>query len=161
MTLSRRTLLCAPLLLAVPAVAAPEDAYAALLDQEHAAIYLYGVLAPRLAEGLRAAARAAYDDHRRHRDMLVAAIEGLGGTPAPAKASYAVPGLATPAAARDFAIRVEDSLAVRWHGAVRDVAPRHRARVASALADEATHLALLRWSGRHVVKDAAVPFPGR
>lgn len=134
----------------------PAETYAALLAEEHAAIHLYGVLAPRLPEGLRPFARAAYDDHRRHRDLLVELVRKAGGTPAPPLLTYAVPPLRDP---RAVAEAIEDSLAVRWHGAVRE--SEDRAAVAGALADEAAHLATLRYARRRDPADAVSDFPGR
>jgi hypothetical protein len=159
---TRRAILAAPLLLAVPALAAGTDGYAALLAEEHAAIHLYGVLGPRLPASLRDTALAAYDDHRAHRDALIAAIRAAGGTPAPAQATYALPGsVATAALARGLAVRIEDSLALRWHAAVRAVPAAERARAATAFADESAHLARYRYSERRALTDAAPPFPGR
>ncbi len=156
MTLSRRAFLATPLLL--PRLQ-PRDAYAALLAEEHAAIHLYGLVGPRLPEPLRAAARAAYDDHRRHRDALQDLIRKAGGTPEPALLAYAVPGtLANP---RKVAETIEDALAVRWHNAVRDVPAKDRAFVATSLADETAHLATWRYALRHNVNDAVSAFPGR
>ena len=132
------------------------EPYAALLAEEHAAIHLYGVLAPRLPEGLRAFARAAYDDHRRHRDLLVELVRKAGGTPAPPLLTYAIPPLRDP---RAVAEGIEDALAVRWHGAVREA--EDRATVAGALADEAAHLATLRYALRRDAADAVSDFPGR
>lgn len=152
---TRRSVLAAPLLLALPRQGSA-DPYATLLAEEHAAIHLYGVLGPRLPEGLREYARAAYDDHRRHRDLLIEVIEAAGGTPAPPLLSYAVPSLRDP---RAVAESIEDSLAVRWHAAVRGEA--ERSRVAAALADEAAHLATLRYARRRNVADAVSAFPGR
>jgi hypothetical protein len=159
---TRRAVLAAPLVLALPAKAAPGDAYAALLAEEHAAIHLYGVLGPRLPESLREYARAAYDDHRRHRDALVEAIRKAGGTPAPPRVTYGLPApVDGPVSARALAIRIEDSLALRWHAAVGEVAPGDRARVAAALADEAAHLTRYRRSAGAGIAQAAPPFPGR
>ena len=161
---TRRALLLAPAVLALPrgAVAEPADVYADLLAQEHAAVHLYGVISPRLPESLRDRARAAYDDHRRHRDRLVELVSAAGGTPAPPRLTYAVPGsVATGTAARAAAVAIEDSLALRWHAALAEVAPPDRAVVATALGDEAEHLAYLRFSATGSAKAAAVPFPGR
>ena len=156
MTLSRRAFLATPLLL--PRLQ-PRDVYAALLAEEHAAIHLYGLVGPRLPEPLRAAARAAYDDHRRHRDALRELIRKSGGTPEPARLAYAIPGsLGDP---RRVAATIEDSLAVRWHHAVRDVAAADRAFVATTLADETAHLATWRYARRRDVSDAVSAFPGR
>lgn len=164
MRVSRRAVLASPLLLAVPspAVAQPSADYATLLAEEHAAIHLYGVLAPRLPTSLRDAARAVYDDHRRHRDELLEAIRAAGQVPEAPKLTYEVPlALTGPAAARELAIRIEDSLGLRWHAALRTVPAADRSRVAAALADEAEHLATYRWSATRRVRDAAPPFPGR
>ncbi|HEX8003292.1 MAG TPA: DUF4439 domain-containing protein [Mycobacteriales bacterium] len=132
------------------------DTFNALLAEEHAAIHLYGVLGPRLPEALREHARAAYDDHRRHRDLLVELVEAAGGTPVTPLLAYAVPPLRDP---RAVAESIEDSLAIRWHAAVRE--PGERARVAAALADEAGHLATLRWARRRNPADGVSAFPGR
>lgn len=157
---TRRAVLGAPLLLAVPAVAAPVDTYAALLAEEHAAIHLYGVLGPRLPAALQPTARAYYDDHRRHRDLLVELIRRDGGTPPAPLLTYAVPGgsLADP---RGVAVLVEDALGVRWHEAVREALPADRARVAGALCDEAAHLATWRYARARSVVEAVSAFPGR
>jgi hypothetical protein len=153
--------LAAPAALLLPR-SAPVDAYAALLAEEHAAIHLYGLIGPRLPDSLRGAARAAYDDHRRHRDLLVALVDAGGGTPSPPLLAYPLPGsVATGAAARSAAITIEDSLALRWHAAVSAAGKRDRATLAGALGDEAEHLAVLHWSASHRAADAAVPFPGR
>ena len=158
---TRRAVLASPALLAVRAQPPPSD-YATLLAEEHAAIHLYGVLAPRLPESLRDAARAAYDDHRRHRDTLIDAIRASGQVAEPPKLTYALPvPLTGPAAARDLAVRIEDSLGLRWHAALRGVPAAERGRVASAMADEAEHLAVYRWSATRRARDAAPPFPGR
>ena len=154
---TRRAVLAAPAALFLPR-AAPVDVYAALLAEEHAAIHLYGLVAPRLPRNLRDHARAAYDDHRRHRDVLVDLIRREGGTPAPARLSYAVPGsLATPTGAHQTALAIEDSLTIRWRGAMSEVVPRDRRTVCGAYGDEAEHLAILQWTRRREVDT----FPGR
>ena len=163
---TRRAVLALPALLAPAALpraaAQPAAAYQALLAEEHAAIHLYGVLAPRLPETLRDTARAAYDDHRRHRDQLVALIRAAGGTPPPPRVSYGLPApVSTPAGARALAVRIEDSLAVRWHGALADAPARERALVATAMGDETVHLVAYRWAAGLGAAQTAPPFPGR
>jgi len=134
------------------------DVFSALLAEEHAAIHLYGLVAPRLPEHLRDHAKAAYDDHRRHRDVLVGLITRDGGTPPPAALSYAVPGsLATPRAAHETAIAIEDSLTIRWRGAMPEVQPRDRRTVCGGYGDEAEHLAIYQWTRRREVDT----YPGR
>jgi hypothetical protein len=160
--ISRRALLATPLALVLPrgARAAPGDPYATLLAEEHAAIHLYGVLGPHLAEPLREAARAAYDDHRRHRDLLVEAVRAAGVTPVPPRVTYALPmPVDGPSSARALAVRIEDSLALRWHGAVHDAKPADRGRAAGAFGDECVHLALLRRA--LPLAEAAPVYPGR
>jgi hypothetical protein len=151
----------APLLLAFrPGQAG--GAYATLLAEEHAAIHLYGVLGPRLPRSLRDAALAAYDDHRAHRDTLADLIRAAGGTPAPPRVTYAVPGsVATAALARALAVRIEDSLALRWHAAVGAAPVAERGRAAAAFCDEAAHLARYRYATPADLPEAAPPFPGR
>lgn len=161
---TRRAVLLAPaaLVLPRPASAQPVDAYEALLAEEHAAIHLYGVLAPRLPDGLRGAARDAYDDHRRHRDHLEALIRAAGGTPPAPRVSYALPApAATGTQARALAVRIEDSLAARWHNLVAEVPARDRRAVATAFAEEAEHLTVYRWHAGVTAPQAAPTFPGR
>lgn len=161
---TRRAVLLAPaaLVLPRPARAQPVEAYEALLAEEHAAIHLYGVLAPRLPEPLRAVARDAYDDHRRHRDQLVALIRAASGTPPAPKVSYGLPGPAeTAAQARSLAIRIEDSLATRWHNVIGDVPPRERAAAATAFVEEAEHLTIYRLAAGLDAAQSAPTFPGR
>lgn len=165
---TRRAVLALPVLLALPrpararAAAQPVGAYEELLAEEHAAIHLYGILAPRLPDSLRDAARAAFDDHRRHRDQLVAAIQAAGGTPPPPRLSYGLPApVSTAAAARALAVRIEDSLALRWHAALADAPPKERVAVATALGDECVHLTTYRFAAGVDAAQAAPPFPGR
>lgn len=158
---TRRAVLAAPFAvaagLALPRAAAQEpEPYAALLAEEHAAIHLYGLLGPRLPAGLKEYARAAYDDHRRHRDLLVELVEDAGATPAPPLHAYDVPDLSDP---RAVAEAIEDSLAIRWRAAVRGTT--ERARVATAFGDEAAHLATLRYARRRNAAEALSAFPGR
>jgi len=157
---TRRVLLLCPLLLAVPgpARAQEQDTLAALLEEEYAAIHLYGVLGARLGERARDVARAAYDDHRRHRDLLLSLVEG---TPPAPRLSYPLRApVATAGAALRLALDIEDAMTVRWRNAFGTVAARDRAACAGAYADEAAHLA--RWqmmlSGP---ARATTAFPGR
>ena len=158
----RAVLLAPPLLLLRPASAEPVDTYADLLAEEHAAIHLYGILGPRLPESLRDWARAAYDDHRRHRDTLMELVRRAGGTPAPPLLTYGLPSKVDgPATARAAALLIEDALTVRWHGALAEAPPGDRRALADGLGDEAEHLTTLRWSATRSVRQSAAPFPGR
>lgn len=159
---TRRAVLLAPAALTLGRAAAQQpatDTHAELLAEEHAAIHLYGLLAPRLPESLRDAARAAYDDHRRHRDELAEAIRRAGGTPPPPRLTYALPAPLTDPVV--MATRIEDALSVRWRAALAGVPARERAAFATALGDEAVHLATLRWATGRSAKAAAPAFPGR
>ncbi len=129
---------------------AETDVLQSLLAEEHAAIYLYGVLAPRLPAALREAARTTYDDHRRHRDTLEQALIAAELTPVAALPAYAVPPLARP---RDVAAGIERSLLLRWHAALAGAAAADLALVTAAYVDEATHLTMLTHQ--------TAAFPGR
>lgn len=157
---TRRAVLLSPLALAVPvpAVAQEQDALAALLEEEYAAIHLYGVLGAKLGERARDVARAAYDDHRRHRDLLLSLVEG---TPPAPKLSYPLRApVASAAAALRLAVDIEDAMTVRWHNAFGAVAAPDRAACASAYADEAAHLARWRLMLSGPAR-ATTAFPGR
>ena len=66
------------------------DVLQEVLEGEHAALYLYGVLGARTSESdapeLYLALRAAYDAHRERRDTLIGEIAALDAVSSPAGA---------------------------------------------------------------------------
>lgn len=93
------------------------DLLAAVLSDEHAAIYAYGVLGARLDEPTRAVALADFDAHRVRRDDLVTRLRAAGRMPEGPRPAYDV-SVARRIDALALALRVEESLAVRWRDLV-------------------------------------------
>lgn len=129
------------------------DALQSALEAEHATIYGYGVVGGRVAESRRDDVRAAYDGHRARRDALRRDVKGLGGTPRPASAAYALP-FAVPDgdAAVRLAAELEERLATVYAALVRAGEGARRREAAGALREAAVRA--VRWRG------SGVAFPG-
>ncbi|MFF1650057.1 ferritin-like domain-containing protein [Streptomyces sp. NPDC058240] len=125
----------------------------AALAAEHAAVYGYGVVGGRVAEGRRAEAVAAYHAHRARRDALTRTVRGLGGEPVAAQAAYALPfAVPDPAAAVRLAAVLEDRVAGVYSDLVRAAEGPLRREAADALREAAVRA--VRWRG------SGVAFPG-
>ncbi|MEU9624037.1 MULTISPECIES: ferritin-like domain-containing protein [unclassified Streptomyces] len=133
--------------------AGTQKAAQAALAAEHAAVYGYGVVGGRVADGRRAEAAAAYHAHRARRDALVRTVRGLGGEPVAAQAAYALPfAVPDPAAAVRLAALLEDRVAGVYSDLVRAAEGPLRREAADALREAAVRA--VRWRG------SGVPFPG-
>ncbi|MFJ8919220.1 ferritin-like domain-containing protein [Streptomyces sp. NPDC102415] len=125
----------------------------AALAAEHAAVYGYGVLGGRLADGRRGDATAACDAHRARRDALARTVRDLGGTPVAAHAAYELPfAVRDPATAMRLASVLEDRVAGVYSDLVRAARGPLRQYAAGALREAAVRAA--RWRG------TGVAFPG-
>ncbi|MFJ4560660.1 ferritin-like domain-containing protein [Streptomyces massasporeus] len=125
----------------------------AALAAEHAAVYGYGVVGGRIADGQRTEARTAYDAHRARRDALVREVKDLGGRPVAASAGYALPfQVPDAAAAVRLAAELEDRVAGVYADLVRAAGGGRRALAAEALREAAVRA--VRWRGE------SVAFPG-
>ncbi|MFF6954040.1 ferritin-like domain-containing protein [Streptomyces iakyrus] len=125
----------------------------AALAAEHAAVYGYGVVGGRIADGRRTEAVAAYDAHRARRDALVREVKDLGGRPVAASAGYALPfQVPDSAAAVRLAAELEDRVAGVYADLVRAAGGGRRALAAEALREAAVRA--VRWRGE------SVAFPG-
>lgn len=93
------------------------DLLAAVLMDEDAAVYAYGVLGARLDDATRAVALDHFDAHRLRRDEVIARLRAAGRPRQGPRTAYDV-AVGGRAAALTLAIRVEDSLAVRWRDLV-------------------------------------------
>ncbi|MFE7267948.1 ferritin-like domain-containing protein [Streptomyces sp. NPDC057592] len=125
----------------------------AALAAEHAAVYGYGVVGGRVAEGRRAEAAAAHHAHRARRDALVRTVRGLGGEPVAAQAAYALPfAVPDPAAAVRLAAVLEERVAGVYSDLVRAAEGPLRREAADAMREAAVRA--VRWRG------SGVAFPG-
>ena len=130
------------------------DALQACLAGEHAAVYGYGVVGARLADGaLDSRARSAYDIHRVRRATLRSMVAAAGAEPAAAQPAYDLGGpVLSPAQARALAARIELGAAATYADLVAATDGAARGVPASWLGDAAVRAA--GWSGR------VAPFPG-
>lgn len=138
------------------------------LDCEHAAVYGYGELGPKLADAAaQALARTCEAEHRALRDATSATIAGLGATPDASQVTYPPPfPLPDVAAAQRFALRLEEDCAAAWRyliAAAAEVAPAANsgtARQAGQDALTASALRALAWRSRITPSAPTVAFPG-
>ncbi|GAA2380857.1 ferritin-like domain-containing protein [Dactylosporangium salmoneum] len=92
-----------------------DERLVAALQAEHAAIYGYGVLGPRLDAAAAALAHDADNAHRTRRDALTVRLAGAGVSPPPTAASYQLPYAVTDrASALKLAALLEDRTAAQW-----------------------------------------------
>jgi len=129
----------------------------ALLADEHAAVYAYGLLGARLGVAERRGARSAYDAHRAARDDLRALLErrGLQGPPPHPVYDVTVSGRTQ---ARALAVRLEEGLAVRWRDLVGTTDEADLRRLAVQRLQECAVRAAA-WRGAQG-GPPTVPFPG-
>ncbi len=118
------------------------DALARLVEAEHAAVYGYAVVVPRVARSQRDQARAVWDAHRQTRDAVEVLVVAAGVTPPAARPAYALDVPSDADGARALAAGIEAGVARvgvwsvgRGTGEVRAlaadlavVATRHRAQ---------------------------------
>jgi len=137
-----------------------ERALDSALAAEHAAVYAYGVLGPRLPPPLRPAAASAEVAHRARRDATVRRVLADGRTPPPAAPAYTLPFAARTASdAVRLAIGVEERTAATWREAVGATAGVDRTTAVAALTDAAVRAA--RWrKAASAGMAATTPFPG-
>jgi hypothetical protein len=137
------------------------DQLAAALAAEEAAIYAYGLIGVHLTgEGARDEARAAEATHRTRRDVLVARLDQLRASTAPAPAGYQVPFEVTDdSSALKLAIEVEQGVAAAWRAALPATRDADRGTAVDALTDAAVRAT--RWRRLAAVTPVTVPFPGR
>ncbi|MBM7786881.1 ferritin-like domain-containing protein [Tenggerimyces flavus] len=124
------------------------DALQAALEGEHASVWAYGVLGPRLGrKSEEALALSMYGAHRVLRDSLAALVQARGSEPAAAAASYTLPfEVDDRASARTLALRIEERSADLYGDLVAAATtPELRAKAATALAG--AELRRLQWGG--------------
>jgi hypothetical protein len=112
------------------------------LANEHAALYLFGVLGARTSESdaaeLYLALREAYDAHRARRDELAGRLAADGATPVAAATAYEVPlGLETTTGVASAALNLERACAEVYAAAVAGTTAERRAWAVGALNDAA------------------------
>ena len=121
------------------------------LANEHAALYLYGVLGAHTSASrspsLYAAVDAAYSAHRERRDRLTAMIEDAGEDPVASEPGYAIPSrLGTDQQVAAEGLRLERGSAARYLWLVENSTDDLRSMGVSALRNTAVRELSLRGS---------------
>lgn len=134
---------------------------AAALAAEEAAIYAYGVLGVHLrSDDEVSRARAAEQEHRTRRDLLVAKLAEVQASTAPAPAAYALPFEVTDRdGALKLAVHVEDGVAQAWRVLLPVTEAAERTGALSHLTDSA--IRATRWRRLAGVTPLTMAFPGR
>lgn len=123
------------------------------LENEHAAVYGYGVLAVHLLGTQRDAARNAYNTHRARRDILIGWIEAQGDKPVAAAPAYTIPfPVNTAADAARLATQLEERLGASYADVVQASSADTRRTSLEWLTDAAVRA--VHWRG------TSVAFPG-
>lgn len=121
---------------------AETDVLQDVLANEHAAVYLLGVIGARTsasgAPEAYAAIRGAYDAHRARRDRLTGLVAAAGGQPVAAATAYEVPtGLDTTDGVLLAGLELERACADVYAAAVAATTAENRALMIEALNDAA------------------------
>lgn len=122
-----------------------------VLAQEHAAVYLYGVLGGRTSSSeqptLATALDDAYDGHVAARDTLIDRVVAAGAHPVGAAAAYALPsGIESASGVRAAALAIERRCAAAYLDRVSEVSGEDREVLVTGLGDAA--LRELAFGGR-------------
>ncbi|MER7002754.1 ferritin-like domain-containing protein [Dactylosporangium sp. NPDC000555] len=137
-----------------------DERLVAALQAEHAAIYGYGVLGPKLDSTALTQAHNADNAHRARRDALIVRLHSAGVTPPPTAASYQLPfAVADRASALKLAALLEDRTAAQWRLALPDTDGDVRKIVLDALVDCTTRAVGFRKAGG--LTPLVPTFPGK
>ncbi|BCJ34851.1 hypothetical protein Athai_23540 [Actinocatenispora thailandica] len=130
------------------------------LAAEHAAVYGYDVLGPRLTGTEQTAARNAEQAHRDRRDALTLALTKQHVTPVAAAPGYALPQPVTDrASALRLAVTLEERTAKAWGAGLPALSAAQRKQAVDAVSDCAVWAT--RWRRTAGMAPTTVPFPGR
>ena len=137
-----------------------EEAFAAALVAEHAAVFGYGLVGARLDSSTLALATQAELAHRARRDVLVARLTERGAKAPVAEPAYSLPEPVTDqASALKLAVGIEERTAAVWRAALLSTDGDDRRVAVDALTDCAIRATRLRRAAN--VSPSTVPFPGR
>jgi uncharacterized protein DUF4439 len=134
---------------------APNDALAAAVAGEDAAIYAYGVLGVHLTGADRAMAQQAETDHRNLRDQVTEAMPSPPAASVIYQMPFPVTNVATALAA---AVTVEQRTSALWRAAVAATTGSTRQTALNALIAGAVRTAAFRRAAG--AYPGTVPFPG-
>nr|WP_083448903.1 ferritin-like domain-containing protein [Actinoplanes rectilineatus] len=133
---------------------------AAALAAEEAAIYAYGLIGVHLKDNEQDRARAAEQEHRERRDLLVDRLDELKASAAPNPPGYALPfEVADRTSALRLAVHIEDGVAQAWRVVLPVTTDTERADALSAMTDSA--IRATRWRKLGGITPLTMAFPGR
>jgi Domain of unknown function (DUF4439) len=136
-------------------------AWQAALAAEHAAVYGYGVVGPRVTVAEQARARTFEAQHRDLRDRLTIALARAGQSPVGAAPDYPLPfPLTAPSAARQLALRLETDAAAAWRYVIASAAADDPVRTLAQPALTGSAIRAMRWRTEITPLTPTVPFPG-
>ncbi|MTD13713.1 DUF4439 domain-containing protein [Nakamurella sp. YIM 132087] len=129
-----------------------------VLDNEHAAVWGYGLVAgfDKANAALYAVIRNA---HLARRDQLVTIITASGGSPSTAAPWYQVPAVTDQKSALALALELETDCATAWHAVIgnTDIAEL-RGLGLSGLTDAATFMTRIKTAGK--INPSTIALPG-
>jgi Domain of unknown function (DUF4439) len=139
-------------------VSAATDALSTALAAEHAAIFGYGVIGPRLSGAALTQGEQAEAAHRDRRDRLILRLTKVGIEAPAALPAYALPFPVTDAAsAQRLAVQLEERAAAIWRVALGPTTGADRTVALDALTDCA--LRATRWRRATGEQPGTVPLP--
>ena len=138
-----------------------DERLVAALQAEHAAIFGYGALGPRLEPAIiDLLAREPEAAHRARRDALLIRLASKGVTPPPSAPTYSLPfQVSDRTAALELALIIEERTAAIYRLARPDTAGEERKLALDALVDCAVRAARIRRNTG--TSPATVAFPGK
>ncbi|HNI70302.1 MAG TPA: ferritin-like domain-containing protein [Marmoricola sp.] len=112
------------------------------LADEHAAVYLFGLMGARVSERTNAdllgLVTDSFSKHRDNRDALSALINQLGEVPVAAAVAYQPPGpINTPAQIQRVAAKLEQQMTLRYGSLIAATSGKQRTWAISALQQSA------------------------
>ncbi|MEZ5160804.1 MAG: ferritin-like domain-containing protein [Marmoricola sp.] len=121
----------------VPGIQAMQEA----LADEHAAVYLFGLLGARVSSASSPrylTCSASFADHRRNRDDLSQMIAAAGDTPVASAVAYDPPGpVDTPSGIRRTAVKLEKRMTLRYGALIANTTMEQRVWAITALREGA------------------------
>jgi hypothetical protein len=136
-------------------------AWQGALAVEHAAVYGYAILGPRVTREEQARARAFEQQHRDLRDQATTALARAGQPPVGALPEYPLPyPVSTAIAARRLALRLETDAAAAWRYLIAASPAGSPIGSMAQSALRASAVRAMRWRAAITPAMPTVPFPG-
>jgi hypothetical protein len=136
----------------------PAEAWSAVVEGEHAAVYAYSVAGAHLSGAAASRAVAGLAAHRANRDWATATIVAKHGTPPAGAIAYELPAnVSTPAGARALLAEVDNRLVASYADAVAATTGGERRTAVRAAVDYAVRA--VDWGADSQAFPAGQPTP--